>query len=170
MLKLKLQYFGHLMWRTDLFKNSDAGKGWRQEEKGMTGDEMVGWHHRLNGHEFEQALGVGDGQGGLVCCSPWGHNELYTTEWLKWTELNQIGLSEQCVISSVLSCRSKNLKRWSSVTAQLQLSFIWQAKENTCLSCEGGPTQKMWREEAQSWLLFLYVFSPPPEPVLCKLG
>ena len=72
MLKLKLQYFGHLMRRVDsLEKNSDAGRDWGQEEKGNTEDEMVGWHHRLNGHEFEQALGVGDGQGNLACCSPW---------------------------------------------------------------------------------------------------
>ena len=53
----------------------------------MTEDEMVGWHHRLNGHEFEQALGVGDGQGSLACCSSWGHKELDITEWLNWAEL-----------------------------------------------------------------------------------
>ena len=63
-------------------KHPDAGKDWRQEEKGMTEDEMVGWHHQLNGHEFEQSLGVGDGQWSLVCCSPWGCKELGTTEWL----------------------------------------------------------------------------------------
>ena len=61
-------------------KNPDAGKDWRQEAKGMTEDEMVGWH------EFEQALGVADGQGSLVCCSPWGHKELDTTEQLNWTD------------------------------------------------------------------------------------
>ena len=60
----------------------DAGKDWRQEKKGKTEDEMVGWHHRLNGHEFEQAPGVGDGQGGLPCCSSWGCKESDTTEWL----------------------------------------------------------------------------------------
>ena len=65
----------------------DAGKGWKQEEKGMAEDEMVGWHHRLSGHEFEQALGVGDGQGSLACCSPWGCKESDMTEWLNWTEL-----------------------------------------------------------------------------------
>ena len=63
-------------------KEPDAAKERRQEEKGMTGDEMVGWHHRLNGHEFEQAPGVGDGQGSLVCYSPWGRKELDTTERL----------------------------------------------------------------------------------------
>ena len=56
------------------------------EEKGMTKDEMVAWHHWLNGHEFEETPGVGDGQGGLVCCSPWGHKELDTTEPLNWTD------------------------------------------------------------------------------------
>ena len=69
-----------------IWKDPDAGKNWRWEEKGMTEDEMVGWHHRLDGHEFEQALRVGDGQGSLACCSPWGHKELDTTEWLNWTE------------------------------------------------------------------------------------
>ena len=63
-------------------KDPDARKGWSQEEKGMTEDEMVGWHHRLNGHELEQAAGDGEGQGSLACCSPWGHKESSTTEWL----------------------------------------------------------------------------------------
>ena len=67
-------------------KDSDAGKDWRWEEKRMTEDEMVGWHHRLNGHEFEQSLGVDDGQRSLACCSPWVHKELDTTGWLNWTE------------------------------------------------------------------------------------
>ena len=79
MLKLKLQYFDLLMQRAD----SDAGKDWKQEEKGTTEDEMVGWHHQLCGHEFEQAPGVGDGQGSLACCSPWGRKEADTTERLK---------------------------------------------------------------------------------------
>ena len=69
-------------------KDPDAGKDWRQKEKGMTEDEMVGRHHWLDGHEFELALGVGDGHGSLVCYSPWGHKELDTTEWLNWTKLN----------------------------------------------------------------------------------
>ena len=64
----------------------DVEKGWRQEENGMTEDKMVGWHHQLNRHEFEQAPGVGDGQASLVCCSPWGHKELDMTEWLNWTD------------------------------------------------------------------------------------
>ena len=61
-------------------KDPDARKDWRQEEKRMTEDEMVGWHHWLNEHEFEQAPGDGEGQGSLACCSPWGHKELDTTK------------------------------------------------------------------------------------------
>ena len=68
-------------------KDPDAGKDWRQEEKGKKEDKMVGWHHQRNGHEFEQAPGVGDGQGSLVGYSPWGHKESDTTEQLNWTEL-----------------------------------------------------------------------------------
>ena len=63
-------------------KDPDPGKDWRQEEKGMTENEMVGWHHRLNGHEFEHPPGVGDGERSLVCCSPWGSKELDRTEWV----------------------------------------------------------------------------------------
>ena len=68
-------------------KDPDAGKDRRQEEKGTTEDEMIRWHHRLNVHEFENILGVGDGQGGLACCSPWVFKESDTTEWLNWNEL-----------------------------------------------------------------------------------
>ena len=83
MLKLKLQCFGHLMQRTDSFeKTLMLGKIEGRRGKGTTEDEMVGWHQQLNGHEFEQAPGVGDGQGGLACCSPWGRKELETTERL----------------------------------------------------------------------------------------
>ena len=63
-------------------KDPEAGKDWRQREKGMTGDEMVGWLHRFNGHEFEWTPGVGDGQGSLACCSLWGFKEFDTTEQL----------------------------------------------------------------------------------------
>ena len=69
-------------------KDPNAGKDWRQEEKGMTKDEMVGWHYWLDGHEFEQAPGVHNGQGNLACCSTWDHKELDT--FSDWTELNPI--------------------------------------------------------------------------------
>ena len=67
-------------------KDPDAGKDWGQEEKGMTEDEMVGWHHLLNGHGFGWTPGIGDGQGGLMCCSSWGRKESDTIEWLNWTD------------------------------------------------------------------------------------
>ena len=84
-----------ILWPPDakkwlIWKDPDAGKDWGQEEKGTTEDEMVGWHHLLNGHEFEWTLGVDDGQGGLECCSPWGHKESDMAERLNWTELNWI--------------------------------------------------------------------------------
>ena len=80
MLKLKLQYFGHLMQSQLIGKDPGGRKDWRQEERETTEDELVGWHHRLNGHEFEQTPGDGKGQGSLVCCSPWGRKEAGTTE------------------------------------------------------------------------------------------
>ena len=90
MLKLKLQYFGHLMRRADSFEKTLmlAGKVWGQEEKEMTEDETVGWHHRLSGHGFGWTAGVGDGQGGLACYRLWGHKELDSqTQLSDWTEL-----------------------------------------------------------------------------------
>ena len=80
-----------ILWPPDaknwlIRKDPDAGQDWRQEEKGTTEDEIVGWHHRFNGHESEHALGVGDGQGSLACFSPWGHKESDMTELLNWTD------------------------------------------------------------------------------------
>ena len=105
MLKWKLQYFGHLIRRTDLLEKNligsfllgkiEAGKDWGQEEKGMTEDEMLWWHHRLYGHEFEQTLGVDDGQGRLACCNPWGHKESDMTEQLNWTDKVNCGRNEE---------------------------------------------------------------------------
>ena len=88
MLKLQLQYFGHLMRRVDsLEKTLMLGGIWGQEEKGTTEDEMAGWHHRLDGREFEWTPGVGDGEGGLACWDSWGCTESDMIECLNWTEL-----------------------------------------------------------------------------------
>ena len=84
MLKLKLHYCGLDVENWRIGKDPDAGKDRRQEEKGTTEDEMVGWHRQRDGHEFEQAPGAGDGQGSLACCSPWGHKEL------DWTDCKRI--------------------------------------------------------------------------------
>ena len=82
MLKLQLQSFGHFTRRVDSLEKTDAGRGWGQEEKGTTEDEMAGWYHWLDGRESEWTPGVGDGQGGLACCDSWGHKESDMTEWL----------------------------------------------------------------------------------------
>ena len=89
-----------ILWPPDaknwlIGKDPDAGKDWRQ--KGTTEDEMVGWHHGLDGHDFEQAPGIGDGQGNLVCCSPWGRKESDTTEGLNWT--NFCAITENSILS-----------------------------------------------------------------------
>ena len=84
-----------ILWPPDakrwlIWKDPDAGKDWRQEEKGMTEYEMVGWHHLLDGHGFGQTPGVGNGQGGLVCCDSWGRKESDTIEQLNWTEWQKV--------------------------------------------------------------------------------
>ena len=91
MLKLKLQYFCHLMWTTDSLEKTLmlVFEDWRQKKR-TTEDEMVGWHHRLDGHEAEQAPGVGNGQGNLVCFSLWDRKYSYMTEQLNWLKLNTL--------------------------------------------------------------------------------
>ena len=98
-----------ILWLPDvknwlLWKDPDAGKDWRQEEKGMTEDKMVGCHHQLDGHELEQALGVDDGQGSLAHCSPCGHKESDTTERLKY-----------CCILLVFACPRNSLSFYSKL-------------------------------------------------------
>ena len=88
-------------WLT--WKDPDAGKDWGQEEKGTTEDEMVGWHHRLNGHGFGWTLGVGDGQGALACCDSWCRKESDTTERLNWTYL-QVPETGMCAV--LVGCHS----------------------------------------------------------------
>ena len=83
-------------------KDSDAGRDWGREEKGMTEDEMAGWHHRLCGHEFEWTPGVCDEQGGLECCDSWGHKESDMTEQQNWTELNHLCFRSAYYFSTVL--------------------------------------------------------------------
>ena len=114
-----------ILWPPDaknwlLGKDPDAWKDWRQDEKGMTEDEMVVWHHWLNEHEFEQAPGVGDGQGSLACCSPWGCKELDMTKRLNWAELTYeeivspdvgpgVGITQGSAWASLVVQMTKNL-------------------------------------------------------------
>ena len=115
MLKLKLQYFGHLMGRTDIWKDPDAGRNLGQEEKGMTEDETAGWHHRLDAHEFEWTPGVGDGQGGLACCNSWGRKESDMTERLNWTDWLLGEAKVAC--KHICGCKEKEMATDSSILA-----------------------------------------------------
>ena len=114
-----------ILWPPDvknwlIGKDSDAGKDWRREEKVTAEDEMVGWHHWLDENGFGYTPGVGDRQGGLACCSPWGHTELDRTEWLTWTELNW-GLGLISIAFLLTSC--------SGVTADV-LCPLWTEFQN----------------------------------------
>ena len=106
-------------------KDPDAGKDWRQEEKGTTEDEMVEWHHQLDGHELEQALGVGDGQGSLTCCSPWGHkNRTWLSDWTDWliVELQHLQCSDSTVKCITID---QPQVQWPSGTIQNYWSIIF---------------------------------------------
>ena len=96
-------------------KDPDARKHGRQKEKRVTKDEMVGWHHWPNGHEFEQAPGVGDGQGRLVCFSPWSHKELDTPEWLNWTDWFQFSAETGSSWFMRADCEPLFLRPWPHV-------------------------------------------------------
>ena len=101
-----------ILWPPDvknwlIGKDPDAEKDWRQEEKGTTEDEMVRWHHRLDEHEFEQALGAGDGQGSMVCCSLWGGKASDTTERLNWLKI--LFAHSECPFSQLIQARKSLL-------------------------------------------------------------
>ena len=103
-------------WKADVKKwltgkDPDAGKDWRQE-KGITEDEMVGWHHLIGGNEFWAFPGIGSGQGSLACCSPWGHKELDMTEWLNWIELKNEKVYVILVAANYMLTYYKNYKHY----------------------------------------------------------
>ena len=99
MLKLKLQYFGHLMQRADSLEKTLTLGDWRQKQKRGTEDEIVGWHHRVNGYELGQILGYGEGQGGLACYSTWGHKESDMAWWLNNNNIVQSWIS---IVSNII--------------------------------------------------------------------
>ena len=118
-----------------IWKDPDAGKDWRWEEKGTTEDEMVGWLHRLNGHEFEWALGVGDGQWGLTCCNPWSCKESDMTEQLNWIELN----------SWLKTCHPVYQRRHWPPASVCNLCMCWCADSASCrLWSSALQVQKPW--------------------------
>ena len=115
-------------------KDPDAGRDWGQEEKGMTEDEMAGWHHQLDAHEFGWTPGAGDGQGGLVCCGSWGRKESDTTEWLNWTELNWTGLLK---LKATLGRKASNMtnldsllkNRGITLPTKVRMGLLWWLRQ-----------------------------------------
>ena len=141
-----------ILWPPDakswlIGKDTDAGIDWGQEEKGTTEDEMVVWHHQLNGHGFGWTPGVGDGQGSLVCCSPWGHKESDTTEQLNWTELRTLVCmsAQSCpTLCNPMDCSSPGSSIQGILQARiLELGAISSFRGSswptdwTCISCTG---------------------------------
>ena len=144
-----------ILWPLDMknwliWEDPNAGKDWRLDENGTTEDEMAGWHHWLNEHEFEWSLGVGDGHGGLAGCSPWGHNESDTTERLKW-DVTLTAFSSNCelhlgFVSLLYWCDwwlcTKNMKgkeAWSKVEkhwlkANWFSRLMWRARRHLDLA------------------------------------
>ena len=143
-------------------KDSDAGRDWGQEEKGTTEDEMAGWHHWLDGCEFEWTLGVGDGQGGLACCSSWGPKESDTNEQLNWTELIPIyayvvlhaHVSGVCLVVCVCVCVNISLFPWMELLWKTTHGKINLLMLHTCLEVV---FYQFWVERVNRW--------PTVEPV-----
>ena len=141
-------------------KDPDAGSDWGQEEKGTIEDEMAGWHHQLDAHEFGWTPGVGDGQGGLACCDSWGRKESDTTEWLNWTELMKIcslnldfikivGMSLIILafcyqLQSHSACHTAGLWIWKMRCWGREYDFIWKALKNGRLMSQSNHLVKAW--------------------------
>ena len=164
-------------------KDPDAGQDWRQEEKGTTEDEIVRWHHQVSGLKFEQAPGIGDGQGSLACCSPWGHKELDTTEQLKWTEVNlpegttpvntcllsglwqfsvAIGSftrSSTTLCNTTFSCHCFSLNYLSWAPCSIQISLLHVAEFSDCFTAFG------FRTSVYSTCICLFLTTVPSNPL-----
>ena len=131
-----------ILWPPDMkswliWRDSDAGTDSGQEEKRMTEDEMVGWHHLLHGHRCGWTLGIGDGQGGLACCGSWSHKELDMTELLNWTELN---LWPGC--NSGVLWRTSSF--WSSMEGTVKGQISWKINSSSYIC---------WVVRSLSWQL-----------------
>ena len=126
MLKLKLQYFGHLMRRVDSLEKILMLGGIGGRRRRGRQDEMARWHHWLDASEFEWTPGVGDGQGGLACCNSWGRKELDTTEQLNWTELTEPNLARK-LMKGIVVAINQNLQNKNSILCLFH-SFYWHTQ------------------------------------------
>ena len=121
-------------------RDPDTGKDWRQEEKGTTEDEIVGWHHQHNGHGFGWTVGVGDGQGSMACCGSWCHKELDTTEWLNWTELNSY--VNYLLLALILG------KMW----VLTQSSHVWLFATSWTVACQAPLSMGILQARILEWV------------------
>ena len=126
-------------------KDSDAGRNWGQEEKGTTEDEMAGWHHQLDGCEFEWILGVDDGQGGLACCDSWGRKELDMSEQLNWTELSSFynGFLKfyYFILFYFAICQFSNQESNLGLEVKVWVLTIWPQGNSLLKVLEGSPAK-----------------------------
>ena len=143
-------------------KDPDAEKDWRQEEKGTTEDEMAGWHHWLNGHEFEWTPGVDDGQGGLAGCGPWDRKESDMTEWLNWTELSYFGALIKPILGfASVSLNTKRIHRaWRGVDIEKD-SFTKTHSKMTSSTQKAGTTP--WGPRSSPILQLLRLWLEPAD-------
>ena len=133
-------------------KDPDTGKDWRQEEKEMTEDEMVGWHHRLNRHEFEQALGDGEGQGSLSCCSPQGRKKSETTERLNNKKVQFFVTPWTVACQAPLAMGFSRQEYWSELLFPPSGDFFSHPEIEHPISCLAGR------------LFFFFTTDPPGKP------
>ena len=147
---LKFYFEGEapILWPPDvkswlIGKDPDTGKCWRQKEKGVTEDEMAGWHHWPNGHESEWTPGLGDGQGGLACCDSWGCKESDTTEWLIWSD-GPLDCKEIEPVSP------KGNQSWIFIgrtDAEVETQILWPPDMMNWLIGKDPDAGKDWRQE-----------------------
>ena len=142
-------------------KDSEAGRDWGQEEKGTTEDEMAGWHHRHDGHEFGWTPGAGDGQRGLACWNSWDHKEWDTTEWLNWTELNW-WLTNAAENLCKMRQNRGNLKEMDILTLASECCWLTTFNCQPFLDNWGNHTFFLSKPKINDWLFGLY-FWPFPQ-------
>ena len=156
-----------ILWPPDvknwfIGKDPDAEKDWRWKGKGTTEDEMVGWHHQLDGHELEQVLGVSDGQGSLACCSPWGSKELGMAEqlnWLHWKCLSEISndlhvaKANDCILIFIFLDLKYNIWIWATV-------FLWEIRyfSGSCADLSPWISSILYLLSLQSDVICTFVF------------
>ena len=142
-------------------KDSDVGRDWGQEEKGTIEDEMAGWYHWLDGREFEWTPGVGDGQGGLACCSSWGRKESNTTERLNWTDTYLASYSAHCILSGDMGFQLISLLMVLNLVSWLQ----WCLSDFSTIKLIIFPLQLVHIKDRARICIYLFNLY-----LLCSLG